>query len=104
LQLAAKIDSLDHHITFPYSEFMITGKHIREWLNASPFKPFRIGLSDGSHHDIVHPELAWVLGNRVFVGERNGATDPNDYTARQLSILHISRIEELPSSRRHARK
>jgi hypothetical protein len=79
---------------------MITGQHVREWLTASPFKAFRIWMSDGSHHDIAHPELAWVLGSRVFIGERQGSTEADDYTARQLSILHISRIEELQTRRK----
>ena len=77
---------------------MITGAHVREWLAATPFKPFRLYISDGSHYDVVHPELAWVLGSRVFIGQHNGGADPNDYSARQVAILHISRIEELSAA------
>jgi len=65
---------------------------------AEPFKPFRLFLSDGSHHDVMHPEVAWVWGNRVFIGQ-NGGKNVDDYAVKQLSILHLTRAEEFPQTR-----
>src|SRR6266542_2159741 len=81
--------ALDHRAPGFYVLPVITPKHVRDALTATPFKPFRLFISDGSAHEILHPELAWLLGNRVFIGIPNG--DPNDYSVKQLSILHLTR-------------
>jgi hypothetical protein len=74
---------------------MISPARIREMLNRKPFRPIRIYLSDGSHHDVPHPEFAWVLGGRVFVGvSEKGSSDTND-RVKELAVLHLTRIEEL---------
>src|SRR5439155_27342503 len=49
---------------------MITAPHIRQMIEAKPFRPFRIFMSDGSHHDVPHSEFAWVFGSIVFVRSR----------------------------------
>jgi len=71
---------------------MITAAHIRELLEARPFQPFRIFVSDGSRHDVPHPEFAWVFGSRIFVGV---PSDEPGGVVKQLSLLHVSRIEPL---------
>ncbi len=77
---------------------MITTKQVREYLHAKPFRPFRVFLSDGSKHDVPHPEFAWVFGSTIFVGIAGKSTkDPDDYV-KQLSILHLTRIEMLPTT------
>ena len=81
---------------------MITSKRIREYLTAQPFRPFRIFLSDGSHHDVPHPEFAWVFGNSLFVGEAGRNPLGLDDSVRQLSLLHLTRIE--PLAKRKSRK
>lgn len=75
---------------------MITAARIRELLSQRPFRPFRLFLSDGSHHDVPHPEFAWVWAGRVFVGlaSRNGHRNQSDM--KELAILHLTRIEDLP--------
>jgi len=79
---------------------MITAARIREKLSSRPFRPFRLFLSDGSKHEVPHPEFAWVFGGRVFVGvpRRNG--DAAGDIVKELAILHLTRIEELPPPRR----
>jgi hypothetical protein len=74
---------------------MITARQIRELLHARPFKPFRICLSDGTHHDITHHDLAWVTRNTVEVGMNPDAEGFAEYAAR-CSLLHITRVEDLP--------
>jgi hypothetical protein len=74
---------------------MMTIKRIREYLTATPFRPIRVHLSDGSHHDIPHPEFAWSIGNRLYVArvvKGRGADDP---AVEELAVLHITHIEPL---------
>jgi hypothetical protein len=81
---------------------MITAAHIRDALNEKPFQPFRLFMSDGSTHDVPHPEFAWVFGSRVFVGLASGAKGGADGRVKQLALLHIPRIQ--PLARPKARK
>ncbi len=78
---------------------MISAREIREYLSSKPFKPFRVYLSDGSKHDVPHPEFAWVFGNSVYVGKTGDLPFGLGDFARQLSVLHITRIEPLGKSK-----
>ena len=81
---------------------MITVARIRAILNRRPFRPVRLFLSDGSSHAVPHPEFAWVFGGRVFVGvPAQGAADL-EAEVKELSLLHLTRIEEIrsPKARR----
>jgi len=73
---------------------MITARHIRELLDAKPFKPFRICMSDGTHRDITHHDMAWVTKSTVEVGLNLDADGFAEYVGR-CSILHISRLDDL---------
>ena len=74
---------------------MINAREIRGYLTAQPFKPFRVFLSDGSMHDVPHPEFGWVYGNSLYVGKTGDLPFGLDDFAQQLSILHITRVEPL---------
>jgi hypothetical protein len=78
---------------------MISASHVREWLAETPFQPFRIYLSDGSYHDVPHPEFAWIFGSRIFLGMVSGSNSHVEDQVKQLSLLHVSRIEPLPAKR-----
>ena len=82
---------------------MITAQNLKARLAERPFQPFRICLSDGSEMDVPHWEFAWILGNRVFVGVVENADVGNDPRVREISDLHITRLEE-PPPRRHGKK
>jgi len=60
---------------------VITAKQIRELLQAKPFKPFRICLSDGRHFDITHHEVAFVSQHTVEVGINLNADGFAEYLA-----------------------
>ena len=79
---------------------MITAKQIRELLEAKPFKPFRICMSDGAAYDIVNHDMAWVTKSTVEVGINLDADGFAEYAAR-CCILHITRLEDLPESVAH---
>ncbi|MBM3851958.1 MAG: hypothetical protein FJ399_02245 [Verrucomicrobia bacterium] len=80
---------------------MIVPEDIRELLNARPFKPFRVGLSDGREFVVPHPEFAWLIGGQLFVATPRRGRESNDYSIGRLSVLHITRLED---TRQHGRR
>ena len=74
---------------------MITAKQVRELMQVKPFQPFRIHLSDGSHHDITNHDMAFVGRNTVEVGLELDADGFAEYFTR-CSIMHITKLEDLP--------
>jgi hypothetical protein len=72
---------------------MITLDQIKERLNRKPFQPFRIFLSDGSKHEVPHPEFAWAFGKRLFIGSTGKG---NGYwPVEEIAVLHVTRIAAL---------
>ncbi len=55
-----------------------------------PFKPFRIVLSDGTGHDVTHPELLQV-GTRTTTLTALGVEDI------KIDNLHITQLQPLPA-------
>ncbi len=43
-------------------------QEIRELLNATPFVPFNLHLSDGHTVEVKHQDFAWMIGNRLRIG------------------------------------
>lgn len=74
---------------------MITAKQIRELMRVKPFQPFRIHLSDGTHHDITNHDMAFVGRNTVEVGLELDPDGFAEYFTR-CSIMHITKLEDLP--------
>ena len=73
---------------------MITPKDIRELLQAKPFRPFRICLSDGGHFDIIFHDAVLVGAYVVEIGLDLNAEGFADRFVR-CSISHITRLEDL---------
>ena len=82
---------------------MITAKNLRGRLAERPFRPFRICLSDRTEIDIPHPEFAWIFGSRVFVGVIEGGDAGADPRVREISDLHITRLEDLPREKKRSK-
>lgn len=76
---------------------MITSKHLRELMQAKPFKPFRICLSDGTHYDITNHDMAFVTKNTIEIGLNLDPDGFAEYVSR-CSILHITKLEDLPEA------
>ena len=74
---------------------MMTANRLKELLGRKPFRPIRLFLSDGSHHDVPHPEFAWVFGGRIFVGEPSDDAWDAEGRVKELALLHVTRTEEL---------
>ena len=69
-------------------------------MQARPFRPFRICLSDGTHYDIANHDMAFVTRNTVEVGLNLDTEGFAEYVAR-CSILHITKLEDLAETISH---
>jgi hypothetical protein len=73
-------------------------EEFKSLLDARPFVPFRVFLTDGKTYDVLHPEFVWVLRARVDIAvpadPRTGIVDHVDH----CSLLHIVRVEDLQTS------
>jgi hypothetical protein len=76
---------------------MITAKQLRELITASPFKPFRVHLSDGTHCDITHHDMAIIEQNTLDIGLHR---DDEGIVQRlvRCAILHVVKLEDLPET------
>ena len=75
---------------------------IQEHVRKRPFAPFRVFLSDGSAHDVRHPEFILVMQREIIIGL---PTHGDEIPERKVFIdpIHITRIEPINGKRRHAK-
>ena len=73
---------------------MFTAKQIKEMMDAQPFKPFRICMSDGKIYDVPNHDAAFVTKNYIEVGLDLDVTGIAENVGR-CAILHITRIDDL---------
>ena len=66
---------------------------IEAMLNASPFVPFNLHLSDGRTIKIEHPDFVWTFKNRITIGIRSGEGRRVD-REEKIALLHIVSVEE----------
>lgn len=68
---------------------------IREALVARPFRRLRVFMSDGSSHDVPHPEFAMITAHQLII-----ASDVNLHGVPRHSVaidpVHVTRIEPQP--------
>ena len=73
----------------------MTANEIREHLDAEPFIPFRLCLSDGSSCHIQHPDQALVTTWSVEVGVPEQHPEERIYQRiAHCSLLHIMKLEK----------
>jgi hypothetical protein len=71
----------------------------RLYLDARPFRPFRVTLTDGRTYDVMHPELALVGRTVVTIGLAD--TSPQQRIADRMvmvSLLHVMQVEPLETA------
>jgi hypothetical protein len=73
----------------------MTMQEARALLDAKPFVPFRIHLTDGKSFDVLHPEFVWVFRNRLDLAILADASQNIVDHVERCFLLHIVRIEEL---------
>jgi hypothetical protein len=77
---------------------MITARNLRERMNAQPFKPFRLCLSDGKTFDITNHDMAWVKSLTIEMGIELDTAGLAVHTA-ECAIFHITRIQDIPTAK-----
>jgi hypothetical protein len=72
----------------------VTYQELREWVDANPFEPFRIVMTDGRAFEITHPNMLWPGRHSAMVGLPDDPAEP-DVPGRHVSVslLHIIRCE-----------
>jgi hypothetical protein len=77
---------------------MFTQRDLRTLLNAKPFMPFRLWLSDGSYIDVRSPEVASPGRNYVLIWSFDPNT-PEEGFDRHTTVwyMHVTRTEALKS-------
>ena len=72
---------------------------ILELLSKKPFEPFRIHLADGTVYEIRHPELIMVGKRSAIIGlKASEGTRPVYDRYETISLLHVTRLEPIPSA------
>src|SRR5688572_14839674 len=81
-------------------------EELKVLLEAQPFVPLRIYMTDGKTYDIYHPDSVLVLRSRIDIAvpaeDIRGILDRVEH----CSLLHVVRIEELQDGKaawNHAR-
>jgi hypothetical protein len=74
---------------------MIPAERMGELLNRRPFRPLRLFLSDGTKHEIPHPEFAWAFGGRLFLGVPAKGNALSDGRVKEIALLHLTTVEEM---------
>lgn len=72
---------------------------LRELLKQQPFAPFEMILSSGDRFRVVHPEMLWLLKERVLVALPAKVSDedlPDRYVT--VSYLHIAAANPLETT------
>ena len=59
---------------------------LRSFLTRQPFQPFVLHMTNGEIHSIRHPEMAWVVGGRIYIHV------PEQNAEILCSLLHIASI------------
>jgi len=67
----------------------MTADTLQEMLDADPFEPFRICLSNGTRYDVRNPHTVALMKSRVFVAA------PDSETWAFVSYLHITAVEAI---------
>jgi len=75
---------------------MLTQRDLRTLLNAKPFTPFRLWLSDGGHYDVRSPEVASPGRNYalIWLYDPNSGDVGFDHHAI-VWYMHVTRQEAL---------
>jgi hypothetical protein len=93
---AAEADSTALRSRGDHRRIMLTSDDIRARVRRQPFVPVRIRTSDAQSYDVFHPDLI-MIGRRALIVGTSTADDPATFEqTAQVSMLHVTAIEDLP--------
>ncbi len=70
----------------------MTRETVFEYVDAEPFRPFRIRMASGREYDVRHPEMIRVGENSVVVFKFG---DENDRVFERFKMLGLSLVESI---------
>ena len=70
---------------------------LKQRVDAQPFKPFRICMTDGKTYDITNHDAMFVKRNAVMIGINLDADSIAERFA-ECAIIHIIRVEDLATA------
>jgi hypothetical protein len=73
-------------------------EELRGLLREQPFQPFRIMMTDGTHHDIRHPDLLWVGARTAYVGLTGDPGQTFFERSVRIGLLHVTQAIPISSS------
>jgi hypothetical protein len=71
-------------------------EEILRYLSTRIFTPFRIHVSDGSHHDVMYPSQCLPFARSIIVGIPSEGMHPlvmSNYV--NIALIHIAKLELL---------
>ncbi|MGQ0635070.1 MAG: hypothetical protein ACT4QC_10695 [Planctomycetaceae bacterium] len=82
---------------------MFTADNVRQRIKQQPFVPLRIRTSSGETYDVTHPDLVLVGRNLLVIGSPAKENPWQIESFDQVSLLHVTALENLPARRRSGR-
>jgi hypothetical protein len=76
---------------------MFNAKQLKDFIDAKPFRPFKVLMSDGRSYEVPNHDAAFVTQNKIEIGldlNKNGIARRSVYCA----LLHIASVEELQTA------
>ena len=68
---------------------------IREILEAAPFKPFRLHMTEGKVFEVTHPELVILTRWKLIIGLPQQEGTRVVEHVEHCGLIHVVRVEEL---------
>ena len=73
-------------------------EEFKQLLRRQPFIPIRVHVSGGKTYDIYHPDNIIVLQSRIDIGVGGDPSTGVVGAVEYVSLLHLVRVEDLPSA------
>jgi hypothetical protein len=70
----------------------MTPTEVLRRLQARPFTPFRIRLSNNTHYDITHPELCIVGRTYIDIGMPDNPAEPIAARTVTVALIHVAEL------------
>ena len=71
-------------------------RELHGWLDAEPFVPFRLVMTNGRAFEIRSPSMLWPGRDMVLVGLPDNPAEPDIPSQHvTVSMLHIIQVEPL---------
>ncbi len=77
---------------------MMTFRKVGEYVEAEPFRPFRIKMASGSSYEIRHPEMILVGRTSVRVYTNPAGDSGNGARWHDVSLMLMETLEPIESA------